>query len=160
MTQSTKYRKEKTVMNKPVVVSQGEGEVLRVLGSEVRFLCRGDQTGQAWSVAECAAPRDVGPPPHHHAWDESYYVLEGQVLFMLEGRGHLVKTGDFIYVPAGTSHGFTGASDGIARVLIFDAPAHAEGFFRETEREVREMPRDLPKVPEIGARHGIHFERP
>ena len=143
---------------KPVVTKLGEGEVLHVLGSQMKFLCRGDHTGRVWSAAECAAPRDVGPPPHHHTWDECYYVLEGEVLFALDGRQHVVKAGDFIYVPGGTSHGFKGASDVVARVLIFDAPAASEAFFRETEREVREMPRDLAKVPDIGERHGIHFE--
>jgi quercetin dioxygenase-like cupin family protein len=146
-------------MNKPVVLRRGDAEALGVLGSQMTFLCRGDQTGHAWSVAECAAPRDVGPPPHHHTWDESYYVLEGEVVFTIDGGEQLVKTGDFVYVPGGVSHGFRGASDVVARVLIFDAPAASEAFFRETAREVREMPRDLAKVPEIGARHGVHFER-
>jgi hypothetical protein len=54
-------------------------------------------------------------------------------------------------------HGFSGASDHPARMLILDVPAHPEGFFRDVEREVRDLPRDLPKVPEIGDRHGIHF---
>jgi hypothetical protein len=42
-------------------------------------------------------------------------------------------------------------------MLIFDAPAHAEAFFRELHREVSEAPRDLPKLPAIGARHGVLF---
>jgi hypothetical protein len=45
-------------------------------------------------------------------------------------------------------------------VLILDVPAHAESFFREVEREVKEMPRDLPKALAIGDRHQIRFVRP
>ncbi len=45
-------------------------------------------------------------------------------------------------------------------MLIFDAPAHAERFFKEIEQEVREMPRDLQKMPAIGARHGVTFLPP
>jgi uncharacterized RmlC-like cupin family protein len=71
-----------------------------------------------------------------------------------------VGSGDFLYVPGGTVHGFRGASETPARMLIFDAPAHAEGFFRDVEREVTEMPRDLAKVPVIGQRHGIEFLPP
>jgi quercetin dioxygenase-like cupin family protein len=145
-------------MIKPAVVKQGDGDVLHVLGAQMTFLCRGEHTNHTWSAVECTAPRDVGPPPHRHAWDESYYVLEGEVLFTLDGRQHLVKRGDFIRVPGGTSHGFKGASDVVARVLIFDAPATSEAFFRDVEREVRELPRDLAKLPSIGERHGIHFE--
>jgi hypothetical protein len=42
-------------------------------------------------------------------------------------------------------------------MLIFDAPAHAESFFKDVDREVRAVPRDLPKLPAIGARHGLDF---
>jgi len=134
--------------------------VLHVMGSEVRFVCEGELTKRAWSLMECAAPRDVGPPPHHHAWDEAYYVLEGQVRFTIDGRDLVLGAGDFVHIPAETVHGFKGASDAAARMLIFDAPAHAEGFFRDAAREVRELPADLPKVPAIGARHGITFLPP
>jgi hypothetical protein len=72
----------------------------------------------------------------------------------------VVRAGDFIYAPAGTLHGFQGASSEPARVIIFDAPAHAESFFRDLEREVKELPRDLAKVPAIGARHQIRFRSP
>jgi quercetin dioxygenase-like cupin family protein len=140
-----------------LLLRHGEGHALGVMGSQVRFLCGGDQTERAWSMMECAVPRDVGPPPHHHDWDEAYYVIAGEFRFWLDGREHTIKAGDFIYAPAGIPHGFAGAADGISRLLVMDAPAHAEGFFHDAEREVREMPRDLAKVPAIGARHGIQF---
>jgi hypothetical protein len=54
---------------------------------------------------------------------------------------------------------FQGVSEQPARMLIFDAPAHAESFFRELEREIQEMPRDLAKAPEIGARHQVRFAK-
>jgi len=142
------------------VKKRGEVTPLQVLGSEIRFLCEGERTNHVWSLMECAVPRDVGPPPHHHAWDEAYYVIEGQVKFTLEGRELVLGPGEFMHIPGGVVHGFSGVSDTTARLLIFDAPAHAEGFFVETAREVQAMPRDLPKVPVIGERHGIHFLPP
>ena len=56
-------------------------------------------------------------------------------------------------------HGFRGASRRPARVLIFDAPAHAGAFFKRVDREVKDLPRDLPKVIDIGENTGIHFLR-
>jgi glyoxylate utilization-related uncharacterized protein len=93
-------------------------------------------------------------------WDEGYFVVAGQLRFSVEGRETIASAGDFVYVPGGTLHGFAGASDEPARVLIFDAPSTAEGFFRDAAREVREIPGDLGKVPGIGARHGIAFAPP
>jgi quercetin dioxygenase-like cupin family protein len=142
-----------------VVVRQGEGEALSVMGAAVRFLCPADKTGQSWSMMEVTLPRHAGPPAHEHPWDEAYYVVAGEVRFALNGREVMTKAGDFLYAPGGTPHAFQGASEEPARVLIFDAPAHAESFFREVDREVKEMPRDLAKVPEIGQRHQIRFVR-
>jgi len=76
-------------------------------------------------------------------------LFGGEVEVSLAGETRRVKAG-----------GFQGAAERPARVLILDVPAHAESFFREVEREVREMPRDLAKVPEIGERHQIRFARP
>ncbi|MCD6735210.1 MAG: cupin domain-containing protein [Burkholderiaceae bacterium] len=142
------------------LVRSSDGEQMNVLGVGVRFLCHATQTGQAWSLMETKVPKDAGPPPHDHPWDEAYYVVDGEVSFGLDDRTLVVGAGDFLYVPAGTLHGFCGASERPARMLIFDAPAHAEGFFRDAEREVREMPRDLAKVPGIGSRHRIRFMPP
>jgi quercetin dioxygenase-like cupin family protein len=143
-----------------LIVERGEGEKLNVMGAGIRFLCDSRQTGQAWSMMETTLPKESGPPPHEHPWDEAYYVVEGEVRFTLGGDTRRVKPGDFVFAPAGTLHGFQGASEQPARLLILDVPAHTESFFREVEREVKEMPRDLAKVPEIGSRHQIRFVRP
>jgi quercetin dioxygenase-like cupin family protein len=139
-----------------VIVKQSEGERLSVMGAGVKFLCTGDRTGKAWSLMEVALPEGAGPPPHVHPWGEAYYVVSGQVRFSIDGQEQLFGAGDFIYAPAGTRHGFKGATQEQARVLIFDAPAHAESFFREVDREVK-GPADMAKVPQIGLRHQIDF---
>jgi len=140
-----------------VELRKGEAEVLHVMGGEVRFLCGAEQTGRKWSLMECLVPKDMGPPLHEHPWDEAYYILEGEVRFEFKDRAETYTAGDFVYAPASTPHGFRGVSAKDSRILIFDAPAHTENFFREVDREVKEMPRDLPKVLEIGARNKIHF---
>jgi quercetin dioxygenase-like cupin family protein len=144
-------------MSKQVVVmKQGEGETLSVLGAQVKFLCPGDKTDRAWSLMEVVLPMGAGPPLHDHAWDEAYYVTQGQVHFHLAGQEQVIKAGEFLYAPGGTLHGFQGASEEPAHMLIIDAPAHAEAFFREVDREVK-GPDDLAKIPEIGKRNQIFF---
>jgi len=133
---------------------------LHVLGTQVRFLCEAEETRGAWSLMEVTLPRDAGPPPHTHSWDEGYFVTAGEVEFTLGNRTFAARTGDFIYAPGGALHGFRGVSGTPARVLIFDTPAHAGAFFRRVDQEVSELPRDLPKVFEIGISAGIHFQAP
>lgn len=139
------------------IVKAGERAPLNVLGMPLRFLCDSRETGGAWSLFEEEVPLGMGPPPHRHDWDEAYYVLEGEVEFQIDGEQVKSRAGDFNYLPRNTVHAFKGASPSPARVLIFAAPAHASEFFEEVNSEVRSLPDDLAKVPEIGRRHGILF---
>jgi len=142
-----------------LVLRSGTVQALSVLGTQVRFLCESESTGKAFSLMEVVLPLDAGPPLHDHDWDEAYYVTKGEVAFTIGMEKVTVQEGDFIYAPAGTLHGFHGVSAEAARMLIFDAPAHAGSFFKEVDREVK-TPGDMAKVPEIGLRNGIRFVRP
>jgi mannose-6-phosphate isomerase-like protein (cupin superfamily) len=139
------------------IVKTGDRPPLNVLGMPLRMLCEAKETGGAWSLFEEDVPLGMGPPPHHHDWDEAYYVLSGEVDFEIEGETVRSAAGDFNYLPRNTVHGFKGASAFPARVLIFAAPAHGSEFFREISEEVRSLSEDGAKIGQIGERHGIHF---
>jgi quercetin dioxygenase-like cupin family protein len=145
------------MQNQLMIVKSSNAEVLHVLGTQVRFLCEGTNTKSAWSLMEVTLPLNSGPPPHTHDWDEAYYVLSGEVQFTVGGEQALAATGDFIYTPGGVPHGLRGASNQPARLLIFDAPAHAGAFFKRIDREVKNLPDDLGKILEIGEATGIRF---
>lgn len=147
-------------MSEAHVTRAGEGEQLSVTGGSVRFLCPERSTGRGWSLMEAVLPRGAGPTPHEHPWDEGYFVVEGELRFVLGDRELTAKSGDFLYAPAGVVHAFQGASDTPARVLVVDVPAAAEAFFRDVDREVKDFPRDAHKLLEIGARHRMRFLRP
>jgi len=143
-----------------MIVKNGEGEELSVLGTKVRFLLEAAKTNHRFSLMEVELPKDQGPPPHDHPWDEAYYIVDGDVWFMVQNKEQVFSTGDFVYAPGGTLHSFRGAGEKPARVLVFDAPATAEGFFRDAAREIVTYPDDLIKVPEIGARYQLRFLPP
>ena len=149
-------------MTQPQALIQAHADLqpLQVLGTQVRFLCNGTDTAGRFSMMEVMLPQGAGPPPHHHDWDEAYYIADGEVQFQLGDRISTVKAGDFVYAPAGTVHAFTGLSDQPGRVLILDAPAHAAEFFKDVDREVRQMPQDAHKIPAIGLRNGVIFLPP
>ncbi len=140
-------------------VQPGTVPTLNVLGAGVRFLCEAEDTGGAFSVMDNDLPMGAGPPPHRHDWDEAYYIISGTVDFMLDGKSVRAGAGSFVYAPGGTLHGFQGASQEPARMLVIDAPAHAAAFFREVDRAIA-GPEDYSKVPAIGDAHGIAFAVP
>lgn len=148
-------------MNKEAkTLKSGEGEAISVLGTKVRFLLEAARTDNTFSLMEVELPKDQGPPPHDHPWDEAYYIIDGDVWFLVDDKEMVVSTGDFVYAPGGTLHSFRGAGETPARVLVLDAPATAEGFFRDAAREVVSIPEDFAKVPEIGARYQMRFMPP
>ena len=139
------------------IVKAGQRPPMNILGMPLIMLCEASETGGSWSLFEEEVPLGMGPPPHRHDWDEAYYILEGQVNFVVDGDLVTLSRGDFNYLPRGTVHGFKGASESPARVLIFASPAHGSEFFHELSEQVRSLPDDLPKIPEIGRQHGIEF---
>jgi len=145
------------MQSRSMLVKSKDVRPLHVLGTQVRFLCEGHSTNNVWSLMEVTLPEDAGPPPHTHQWDEAYFIIEGDVEFRVDDQRFTATVGDFVYTPGGVVHGFRGVSQRPARVLIFDAPAHANAFFRRVDREVKDLPRDLPKVLDIGADTGIRF---
>jgi len=138
----------------PFVVKRGEGETIKALGSEITFLCR--EPG-AWSLTQVSVPRDVGAPPHDHDFAESYYVLSGSLWLTVSGQEVVLGAGEFIHIPGGTIHSFKGTSDAATQMLILQAPGDADEFFRACAREIKNIPADLARMPELGARYGIRI---
>jgi len=149
--------KPTTANKQPLVVKRGEEETIRALGSEITFLCR--EPG-AWSLTRVSVPRDLGAPPHDHDFGESYYILSGSLQLMVAGQQVELNAGEFIHIPGKTVHGFKGTSDAPTQILILQAPGDADEFFRACSREIRKIPEDLARMPEVGARYGIRMAPP
>jgi quercetin dioxygenase-like cupin family protein len=61
---------------------------------------------------------------HAHAGqDKVYQVLEGEGLFLLEGRELPMKSGDLLVAPEGVAHGVRNSSNRRLLVLAILAPA-------------------------------------
>jgi quercetin dioxygenase-like cupin family protein len=61
---------------------------------------------------------------HAHAeMDKVYQVVEGEGLFLLEGRELPMRAGDLLVAPAGVPHGVRNSSGGRLLVLAILAPA-------------------------------------
>jgi len=93
------------MQKQPMIVKSQDVRPLHVLGTEVRFLCEGHSTNSAWSLMEVTLPRDTGPPPHSHQWDEAYFVTEGEVEFTVGDQRFTATAGDFVYTPGSVVHG-------------------------------------------------------
>ena len=74
-------------------------------------------------------PRD-GPPLHDHDDQvDSFYVLDGEIEFEVEGSVHAGGPGTLASIPRGLCHTFRHTHDGRARVLNIHAPDRGFGDF-------------------------------
>lgn len=96
----------------------------------VEFLALTDDTPRFNLSIITMAPRREGPSMHHHEGeDDAFYVLDGEVTFVLEDERHEVSAppGTFVLVPPGVPHTFVNRTDMPAKILNVHAPA---GFDR------------------------------
>lgn len=133
-----------------------------VLNTLIHFHAFPDELSDKLSLAEATVPAGVGAPAHTHPGEtEAFYVLDGQVAFMIDGETRKAEQGDFIAIPDGATHAFEAISD--ARMLVLNAPGHAhEAFFTTVGNPLAEgEPLPAPKAPDIphvvatAAAHGI-----
>ena len=76
-------------------------------------------------------------PHYHRTFAESFFVLEGEVMFY-EGTAWQAGTpGDFVYIPPEGVHGFRNDSGAPASMLILFSPAPPrEDYFRELAERI------------------------
>jgi quercetin dioxygenase-like cupin family protein len=162
--------KEEEVETGVTHVPPGEGRSLWVLGELVTYKTTSEQTGGAYSLFEVTTQPNGGPPPHvQHREDESFYVLEGEYEFLVEGRTVRAGAGSLIYVPKGTLHAHKNVGATTGRMLLSQTPGGLhECFFEEvgkpimdgSEPLVSEGPQDLKRIIAIAVKYGIEIPPP
>ena len=131
------------------------GAVFLGPGDLYRFLVTGEESGGSYFAMEALVPPGGGPPPHiHRHEDETFYVLEGEIEFLLGDELIVGSAGDFVNVPRGTVHRFHNAGSATARMILTFTPAGIERFFEETlERPLDRTQPPTDNLDEVAARY-------
>ena len=74
--------------NSPVIMNPGEGKKVLFLGNEMVLKAVSRDSGGQFALVEFTMAAGFGgPPPHvHHAHDETFYVIEGEMRFRVDER--------------------------------------------------------------------------
>jgi len=91
-----------------------------------------------------------GVPHWHEDLDEIFYVLEGEIEYLLDGSWHRAAADTTVFIPAGTVHAFRNASGHRARQLAVGPPGAAELI-----TELGQHPRE--QWEQVHARHRSHY---
>ncbi|MGO9078811.1 MAG: cupin domain-containing protein [Streptosporangiaceae bacterium] len=118
-----------------IVLRPGTGQRHEARGSVMMFKAVTASTGGRFSLMDRTLPPGGRMPPAHRHTDctEAFWVLDGEVLFLLSGTEQSGGPGTFVLVPGGTAHTFGNRSAALARVLVLHAPA-MDRYFAELEQ--------------------------
>ncbi len=110
-------------------------------GFLLTFLAEGDETGGQFCLVEARGARgqSLDPPLHVHAReDETFYMLEGEMAFEIEGQVIIAGPGDTVTLPRDVPHRFEIVSDEV-HYLNLCTPAGFEGFFHALSEPAQSM---------------------
>jgi quercetin dioxygenase-like cupin family protein len=112
-------------MDEPIVLGPDDGEQIGV--SDVKA------ARPELSLLEgMVEPGGEVKPHFHRAQSDSFYVLEGELEFLVGDRVVTATAGSYVLSPPGVVHGFRNVSGKPARILNI----HAPGGFVEYRREL------------------------
>jgi quercetin dioxygenase-like cupin family protein len=132
-------------------LAKEEGPAYWFLNQLAIIKASGKQTANAFSLLEMVAPVGRGSPYHiHHADDETFYVLEGQIEFISGERRMIGGPGTSVFLPRNIPHGFRVLGTTPARFLVFNAPAGFNEFVMEAGEPAKSLTLPTPSAPDMG----------
>jgi quercetin dioxygenase-like cupin family protein len=118
-----------------------------------KVVVRGEESEGRVAWVENVVPAQwEGPPLHHHAFDEAFYVIEGELTFQLGSALRKAGPGEVVFAPGGAHHTLANLSDAPARYALVITPAGFERYFMRLAAEaagVEPPPEALEPLPEV-----------
>jgi quercetin dioxygenase-like cupin family protein len=147
----------------PRAVAKDEGAPIWFLGTQTWVKAKTvETTGGCYSLIEQVIPAGFATPYHkHHAEDESFYIVDGDVTFIVDGKKIRVGPGAYVFGPREIPHGFRVEGSEACRMLIFATPGGFENFVIEmSEPAPPTGPPDMAKLMTLAAKYNIDILGP
>jgi mannose-6-phosphate isomerase-like protein (cupin superfamily) len=130
---------------------------LNVVGEQTLVKVSASDSGGQLAFFHLTAPPMSGPALHVHSReDELFYVLEGELVFEVDGERFTVGPGSTVYLRAGVVHRYQNFTTRDARLLIATTPGAFSEFFVELSAATPAggMP-DLDVLRSLAHRYGM-----
>ena len=145
-------------------VNTREDSAFRFLGLPTLMRSTSETTNGAFGLMEhWSMPPGFASPYHvHHLEDEAFYVLEGEMAFVCDGKWIKGGPGTYIFGPREIPHGFKVIGAIPARMLLLCSPAGFERFVLEMGEDLTSpaAPPDVPKLIVLAAKYKIDILGP
>ncbi len=126
---------------------------IRFLGLPTLMRATAETTNGAFGLMEhhSMPPGFASPYHRHHLEDEAFYVLEGELAVVVDGKWMQAGPGTFVFGPRGIPHGFEVAGDVPVRMLLLCSPGGFERFVLELSEPDTTMPPTPPDMAKLVA---------
>ncbi|MBY0491316.1 MAG: cupin domain-containing protein [Gemmatimonadaceae bacterium] len=135
----------------PIIVPHGATRTrapLNIVGELTHVLVNSADSASQLAVFHLNAPPMSGPPLHVHSReDEWFYVLDGELVFEVDGIRHVVTAGGSVYLRRGLPHRYQNFTDRDARLLIAVTPSGLDRFFEAMDAVT--PPGGLPSMEQL-----------
>ena len=120
-------RRRRLSKRSAIYLAPGKGRAYDMGRIGAVFKADGRETRKAYSISEWwLEPRTKGPGPHSHEEDDVFYVIEGTMSLLVDGRWIDAPRGSFVLAPGGAVHDFENRSSKRAGLLNFSIPGDFE----------------------------------
>lgn len=139
-----------------VVLTPGEGRSIQFGGVRALVQEDGTHTRGTFGLAEFTFPPHAPAPlPHiHHAHEEGFYILEGELEFSVGAEKIRASQGTFVMVPIGVAHSFANPTAQPTRFLSMFTPPRYIDYFAELGQLIATSgPLNAEQAREVMARY-------
>jgi mannose-6-phosphate isomerase-like protein (cupin superfamily) len=144
----------------PYVLQPGQGRSLDLGGFHMSVKASAAETAGGFSLLEADEPAGFGPPLHiHRDAAEAFYILEGEYFMFIAGRESRCPAGSFIFIPAGTPHGFRVGAVASRKLILYE-PAAMVGYFDELAEGAKRGDLDPRALAEVALRYSMEVIGP
>ena len=135
-----------------------DGREFQLLGDRVLIKSSAKETDGAYSFMHwTAAPGATALPHAHERYEETFYVLNGELSFLLGEKTAIIAIGDFVRVPAGVRHGYKNLSADPVDMLVTFIPGGMEELFYKYRTDERDFDAQS-YLHEAKTIHGTEYE--
>ena len=140
-----------------VIQPEDRDEPIQVVASDKTWVLASKEETKGYEVFLHDGLAGSGPRAHSHDWDETFFILDGDLTFKIDGEEMAAKPGTFVHIPAGTVHEFKYGENGTKMIAITGVGSKAAKLFTELAAEnAKESPKQKNLI-EIIARNGMHI---
>ncbi|HSL44582.1 MAG TPA: cupin domain-containing protein [Anaerolineales bacterium] len=145
-----------TVLQRPIAISPGSGQVLKNLG--VIHKMTSAQTGGAYYLCEAIFGPERGSPMHiHHYENEVITVLEGALDVRLDGEVLHVSPGGTVHLPKKFPHALQNPLKTPLKIMVYAIPGGLENYFSEVDAAIENGTFDQETHTKISANYGLEW---